>query len=157
MKKIICILLSILMLVSFAACGDAQKNENETNTNTQNSGSLPATGDIDVDLTAMSSTAVYAEVYNMVTSPSDYNGKKVRMTGQFSVYEDESTGNRYFACLIADATACCSQGLEFVLSGDYTYPNDYPELGTDITVTGIFGTYDEYGNTYCQLSDAVIA
>ncbi len=148
MKKVICILMSVLILFSFAACGDAQN----TTPNTPSS-----TGDIDVDLTAMSSTAVYAEVYNMVTTPSDYNGKKVRMTGQFSVYEDESTGNVYFACLIADATACCSQGLEFVLSGDYTYPNDYPELGTDITVTGIFGTYDEYGNTYCQLTDAVMA
>lgn len=151
MKKFICILLSILLLVSFAACGDAQSSNNDEKS------ASSSTGEIDVDLTAMSSTAVYAEVYNMVTSPSDYTGKKVRMTGQFSVYEDESTGNVYFACLIADATACCSQGLEFVLSGDYTYPNDYPELGSDITVTGTFGTYDEYGNTYCQLSDAVMA
>lgn len=60
----------------------------------------------------------------------------------------------YYACVIADATACCSQGLEFVLEGDYTYPDDYPELGTDITVVGTFDTYDENGQTYCHLIDA---
>lgn len=152
MKKIMCVILSILMLVLFASCGDTQSGTNVVSNDTS-----VATDDVDVDLTAMSSTAVYAEVYNMVSSPSDYYGKKVRMKGAFSIYEDESTGKRYYACIIADATACCSQGLEFVLSGDYTYPNDYPELGTDITVTGVFETYDEYGNTYCQLADAVMA
>ena len=61
----------------------------------------------------------------------------------------------YFACIIADATACCSQGLEFFLAGEYTYPDDYPELGTEITVSGTFETYDEDGYMYCHLVDAV--
>ena len=60
----------------------------------------------------------------------------------------------YFACVIADATACCSQGLEFVLAGEHTYPNDYPELGSEITVTGTFELYEEDGYQYCRLVDA---
>ena len=97
---------------------------------------------------------VYSEVYNMVSSPEDYKGKMVRMTGTFGVYEGEQ--RNYFSCMIADATSCCSNGIEFVLSGDHTYPEDYPELGETITVTGTFDTYMEGEYEYCQLIDAVM-
>ena len=113
-------------------------------------------GDIDVDLTQMSSTMIYSEVYNMVSTPEDYIGKTVKMNGSFSVYEDGGTGKVYFACMIADATACCSQGIEFTLSGEYVYPDDYPEVGSEIVVQGIFETYEENGYLYCQLKDAVM-
>lgn len=92
----------------------------------------------------------------MMISPEDYIGKIVKMCGSFAIYEDESTGKIYYACVIADATACCSQGIEFVLEGDYSYPADYPELGDEITVTGEFETYEEGGITYCQLSGAAM-
>ena len=59
---------------------------------------------IDVDLTALSSTMVYSEVYNMMTSPEDYIGKTVKMKGMYSVYHDESTDKYCFACIIKDAT-----------------------------------------------------
>ena len=67
------------------------------------------------------------------------------MNGQFAVYENPNTGAVYTACISMDATACCSQGLEFVLAGKKTYPNDYPEFGSEITVTGTFQLYDENG------------
>lgn len=104
-----------------------------------------------VDLTQLSSTMVFAEVYNMMVIPQDYVGKTIKMQGQFAVYEDEATGNRYFAVIIADATACCEQGLEFVWSGEHDYPNDYPEVGATIEVTGEFQTYEENDATYCHL------
>ncbi len=109
---------------------------------------------IDIDLTKLSSTMVYSEVYNMMVTPENYLGKTVKMNGAFSIYYNAGLDQYYFACIIADATACCSQGLEFVLSGDYTYPDDYPELGSDITVVGTFNTYEEDGYVYCQLTDA---
>ena len=34
--------------------------------------------------------------------------------------------------------------------------NDYPELNSEITVTGTFETYDENGFKYCRLKDAAI-
>ena len=58
---------------------------------------------------------------------------------------------------ISDATACCSQGIEFVLTDDYTYPDDYPERGSEICVMGVFDLYEEGTYTYCTLRDAVIA
>lgn len=109
---------------------------------------------IDLDLTQLSSTMVYSEVYTMMYEPSEYIGKSVKMNGAFSVYQNEETGQIYFACIISDATACCSQGIEFELEGEYTYPDDYPERGEEITVTGVFETYEEDGNLFCRLQNA---
>ncbi len=118
---------------------------------------VSANGDIDVDLTVLSSTLVYAEVYNMMVSPDDYEGKTVKMSGQFSYLCDESTGKEYFACIIQDATACCAQGIEFELAGDYVYPDDYPEIGEEVCVTGVFETYMEGNYIYCTLKNATFS
>ncbi|MCR5255506.1 MAG: hypothetical protein K6D96_06195 [Acetatifactor sp.] len=118
---------------------------------------LSTTDGIDVDLTILSSTVVYSEVYNMMVSPSDYIGKTVKMNGMFTMYRDQSSGKCYFACIISDATACCAQGIEFVLTDEYTFPDDYPQEGEDICVIGTFDTYKEGGFTYCTLRDARIA
>ncbi len=109
---------------------------------------------VDVDLTALSSTMVYAEVYNMMVSPETYIGKTVKMKGQFAYYHDEKTDNYYFACIIQDATACCAQGIEFVLTDDYVYPDDYPGVDEEISVIGVFDTYQEGNKTYCTLRNA---
>lgn len=109
---------------------------------------------VDVDLTALSSTMVYSEVYHMLVSPEDYIGKTVKMAGSFAFYHDETSNKDYFACVIADATACCSQGIEFILTDDYTYPDDYPEEGGEICVVGVFDTYQEGDYTYCTLREA---
>lgn len=138
MKKIILSFIALLSATSLISCGTAINKDDA----------------IDVDLTSLSSTMVYAEVYNMMTDPDDYLGKTVKMRGSFSVYHDNSTGKNYFACLISDATACCSQGIEFVLDGDHIYPKDYPEIGSEITVTGVFDTYYEGDYMYCQLIHA---
>ena len=112
---------------------------------------------MDVDLTVLSSTMVYSEVYNMMVSPDNYKGKTVKMKGQFVPYYDEATGKYYFACFISDATACCSQGIEFILTDDYTYPADYPQEGDTICVIGTFDTYMEGESMYCTLRNAVLA
>ncbi len=155
MKKAICILLAVLFAANLTACGDSSTAADESAVPSQDPSSETSSADgIDVDLTQLSSTMVYSEVYNMMYAPSDYVGKAVKMKGQFAYYEDPETKAQYFACIIADATACCSQGLEFILTGEHSYPNDYPELGSEITVTGIFEVYTENGYQYCRLKDA---
>ena len=176
MKKLFHLLLIVTLIVSLSACGsEKDKGTAATDKQTSNSSvsqnqtteksseSAPTTSKpaqsadgIDVDLTKLSSTMVYSEVYNMMVSPDNYTGKTVKMNGAFAYYEDPETKKQYFACIIADATACCSQGLEFILTGEHTYPNDYPELNSEITVTGIFETYEENGFKYCRLTDAAI-
>ncbi|MBR6045990.1 MAG: hypothetical protein IKP47_10200 [Ruminococcus sp.] len=113
-------------------------------------------GDIDVDLTKLSGNLCYAQVFELLNNPEEYLGKRVRAKGTFAYTTDESTGGEYFAVFIADASACCAQGIEFVLTGQHTYPADYPEIGADITVEGIFNRYEENGWQYCQLKDATL-
>ena len=113
--------------------------------------------DAELDLTSMNSTMVYSEVYNMMNTPDDYIGKSVKATGSFSVFTDIKTGKYYYSCVIADATACCQQGLEFVLAEERKYPDEFPTQGRQITVAGVFDTYEEDGNTYCCLNDAELS
>ncbi len=123
---------------------------------TQQTEKLKSADGIDVDLTTLSSTAVYAEVWNMMAEPESYIRKTVKMKGVFAVYEDETTGQQYFACIIADALGCCRQGLDFILKGEHKYPDDYPTVDSEITVTGVFETYTEDKFTYCRIKDAVM-
>lgn len=111
---------------------------------------------IDLDLTTMSPTMVFAEVSNMMSNPTEYVDRIVKMSGSFNVYESDTTGKRYYSCIISDATSCCSNGLEFTWNGNHSYPEDYPEKGDSVTVVGRFEIYDEDGVPYVQLvSDSV--
>ena len=130
--------------------------ELQTETTTNNKSESAPDGDADVDLTKLSSTMVYSEVYNMMYTPGNYIGKTVKMSGMFVAYTNQDESQYYPAVIIADATACCSQGLEFVLEGNPSYPEEYPEIETEITVVGTFETYVEDGNTYCRLQNARI-
>ncbi len=110
---------------------------------------------VDVDLTKLNSTMVYSQVNDMITSPEKYTGQTVRMNGKFVVLEE--TQRNYYACIIADATACCSKGIEFMLNNDYLkYPDEYPKAETNVTVSGVFDVYYEGENRYVQLIKAVI-
>ncbi|MBO4399298.1 MAG: hypothetical protein J5795_04105 [Lachnospiraceae bacterium] len=119
----------------------------------ENQGRTPD-GSVDVDLTALSSTMVYAEVLNIIQNPESYIGKTVKMDGSFMVYYDEDTGIYYYACIIEDATACCQNGIEFVPADARKFPEDFPELGSRIVVTGVFDTYQDGQYTYCTLRNA---
>ncbi len=112
------------------------------------------TQEYDVDLTALSGTMVYSEVYNMMVTPEEYVGKTIKMSGSFATFINEEDGRHIFGCVITDATACCAQGIEFELSDDYKYPDDYPKDGDTICVTGTFDTYQEEQFTYCTLRKA---
>ena len=176
MKKAITALCVILILFCLSACGkktvnrtagnntktvaDVLNGQSDNSKSDTSADSTSKSGDTlnekcDIDLTTMSSTMVYAEVSNMMTNPNEYIGKTVKMKGNFSVYLGET--RNYYACIIADATACCSQGIEFLLSDNRKYPDEYPEPGAEITVIGKFETYLEGTDTYCQLSDATMS
>ena len=113
-------------------------------------------GEYDVDLTILDRNMVYAQVYDMVYESDNYEGKLVRAKGNFAHYQDPRTEKDYYAVLISDAAACCSQGIEFVLEGDPVFPDDYPPEGTEITISGNFNAYVENGTTYVQLLDAKV-
>ncbi len=174
MKRLLCLLLAALTVLGLGACGEKSGAPTGETTfpTTASEGpkalqTLPLetapskdTGESTfVDLTALSSTMVYAEVFAMMSSPEDYVGKTVKMQGIFSkgqLYAAGSLndGGTVFACVIQDATACCAQGIPFELAGDHTYPQDYPELGDTITVVGTFEIHQQEGMQFCRLRDA---
>ena len=171
MKRMICLLCCGLLLTG---CGStntqkiddlisAQEQSSASTSDVPNDVPKPtvdvpdaANGEYDVDLTTLDSNMVYAQVYDMVFGETDYNGKLVRAKGNFDYYQDPQTQKEYFAVLISDATACCAQGIEFVLEGDHTYPEDYPEQGSEIVIHGTFNTYEDKTGAYVQLKDAVL-
>lgn len=191
MKRIFCLLLAACMTLSLCACGkDSEKdagndtpssdvevsaptesipapNEQETpdeqQTPEEPEQTQTSADGVDVDLTVLSSTMVYSEVYNMLyNDPAHYLGKTVKARGEFSIYQLVTDGVLQpdpvaYACIIADATACCAEGMEFVPEGDLTYPEDYPELGAEITVIGEFQSYEENGMTWYHLVNARLA
>ena len=91
-----------------------------------------------MDLTELSSTVVYSEVYNMLITPDDYKGKIIKMKGQFNQYTDDETGKIHNAVIIPDET------------------NPNFEQNTEITVVGTFDTYSDGKFLYCHLKNAKI-
>lgn len=177
MKRLLCLLLAALTVLGLGACGKKSAAETafpttasekpkplqtlplETGEGEQTAPTADTAESTFVDLTALSSTMVYAEVFAMMSSPEDYVGKTVKMQGIFSkgqLYAAGSLndGGTVFACVIQDATACCAQGIPFELAGDHTYPQDYPELGDAITVVGTFEIHQQEGMQFCRLRDA---
>ena len=180
MKKLICLITSLVVFLTvFAGCGSGTQVENKAaQTSKQtindilaesqaNAETVAAADDglsypeldysAEIDLTVLGSNIVYSTVYNMMVTPDDYIGKTVKASGTFEVYTNIETGKYYYACLIADATACCAQGLEFIWKGDHSYPDDYPESGTPVTIGGEFESYEEDGAVYCRLKNAEFA
>ena len=110
--------------------------------------------EVDFDLSAMSQTVMYAQVYDMVTNTDNYKDKRIRVRGTFNYYQNPDTKREYFAVLVNDATACCAQGIEFVLPESYKYPDDYPEQGTPIEVIGLYSVYTEDDQPFVELQNA---
>lgn len=115
---------------------------------------------VDYDLTEMGSDMVYAMVYELMTDPEYYLGMTFKIKGSYYAAYFEPTKQYYHYCMIKDAAACCSQGMEFVWDdGKHIYPDEYPADNTEIIVTGTFETYQEEGdsNLYCRLNHATMS
>lgn len=151
-----------------AAEGKSETTEAETETTTKASSSIDfysegaeeetpdiySTEGVDIDLTQMSGTMLYSQVNYMMYKPEEFVGKTVKVPGTFSAVYSEEAGRYYFGCLVADQAACCVLGVEFELPETYSYPEDYPAEGENITVFGTFDTYQEGQYTYCVLRNA---
>ena len=181
MKQALFILAVALYLVSLCACGKDVGNDTlssdeeasasaesiptpkEQETSEESEQPQASSNGVDVDLTVLSSTMVYSEVYNMLyNDPAHYLGKTVKARGTFSIYQLVTDGVLQpdpvaYACIIADAAACCAEGMEFVLKDNLAYPDDYPEPGAEITVIGEFQSYEENGMTRYHLVNARLA
>ena len=113
MKKKLFVLLSLLGAF-FLLTGCGENAEEKTPTKLSLSG-VSQNLEVDVDLTQISETVRFAEIYNMIIDPETYEGKTVRMTGEFRKFPAMEEGSSsYYAIVVQDAGACCIQGLEVI-------------------------------------------
>ena len=167
--------LSILLLASCASGGhgggrnnliSSLFNSGNISNITSNSGNdfsasidFPKYENIDIDLTKMNATMVYSQVNDMLSNPTPYVDKVVKMKGPFKPYESTSPDYCYPAIVITDATACCGSGIEFLLYGvprcSMSGGNGYPSYNEEATIVGVFKTYIEDFSIYVHLVDAV--
>lgn len=89
---------------------------------------------IDIDLTNLSTTMLFSEIYNIVVNFEEYSGKYIKITGVFGEYKDLISQEYFPAIFISDATACCVQSfaLEFL---DYSEIENLQE-DDKITIVG---------------------
>lgn len=159
MKRIL--LPSMACLCLLTACGSTEQAQRDlleelspgstsNSLATNPSQTLSTTEGIDVDLAQLSTTMVYSQIYQMQFYPDNYEGKTVRIFGQFFVYTHPDTGQEYYTIMVIDATGCCIQGMEFVLKEGL----EYPPVDSYVMLTGEFQTYEEYDYTYFHLVNA---
>lgn len=131
----------------------------ESSSTSESSEEFPTYENIDIDLTKMNATMVYSEVYNMLDAPSNYIDKIVKVRGPFRPFESNDPNFCYPAIVIQDATACCANGLEFLLYGvprcSMDGGNGYPLYNQEATIVGKFATYIEDRYMYVHLVDAI--
>jgi hypothetical protein len=178
MKKALLILFAILSLAVIVSCSNGKETARivkqtskassvdstlEDRTRVMDSSAVygvwtpptRSTMEPEIDLTKMSGPLVYSVVFNMMKDPDKFDGKVIKMGGAFdSVLGTD--GIRRYACIVKDATACCAQGIEFTTTDDFKYPDDYPEMGDDVTVIGRFDIYYEGDFCFMTLLDARI-
>lgn len=92
----------------------------------------------------------YSWLGQILNHPQDYLGQTVRISGMFSSYYSKETDKTYYSVILTDQTACCSQGLEFVLKEGLSLP----EENTMITVTGTLTSYLENDVEYLTLRES---
>ena len=144
MKKFFVLFLLCLICLQAAGCADSEftpvqigaKNDDpEAAVSVQRAYrdvTRPEAGRIDVDLTELSSTMVYAEVFSIMSNPEEYVGKTIKMRGICSCPDAYS-----HYVIIEDAAACCQQGIEFALADPDGYPQNYER----VEVVGVFSSY----------------
>ncbi len=178
LKKLTISILTLSFLLSFSACASTEESAEEQAKllqeispeaeyvpgivipdETENSEENPvetaeppevATPEVPdfIDLTEMSETMVYSYVYDMLIRPTEYLGKTVKVHGKFNEMFFEANGMTYTFVIVADATGCCAQGLEFVVNSDV----EFPAQDTEIEVIGVFEDYERGDFKYTRLA-----
>ena len=110
-----------------------QPNETANDNKGQNIGAS-TNGTVDYDLTVMSPTMVYAQIYDMMYNYSDYLGKRFKIDGNFQIMPEYSPDGDGYVIIIYDALACCAQGLELRFKEDQQVPEHFSDIVIEGTV-----------------------
>lgn len=135
-RKIMAIMLSLVCVLSLSSCGGSSSN-------------------VDVDLTELSETVMFAKVSDILVTPDEYDGKTIKVTGEINVYYEEAEDKNYFAMILVDSTNCCTYVLEF--DKDPSVDDKEFMHGKDQTIVGTLD-FEEMGDSFfCHLIDVKLA
>ena len=134
MKRTICLLLSLLLLLSLCACGGG---ETRSMPEWEPGEDAAAMEEADLDLTAChDAEEASAELIHLNQDPTGYLGMSLRMSGLFSMYE--SHGKTFYYCGLRDEDGCV-ENMELLFPDGL--PEGFPKPGEEITVLGRVSSY----------------
>ncbi len=112
MKKLfqICAMCFLVFSLSGFVISEELAKQSDTSNN------LTQSEDVDFDLTKLSSTMIYAQVFDLLGHPDKYLGKTFKFVGEYDSIYVESLEKEIRFLIIHDATSCCPQGLEIELA-----------------------------------------
>lgn len=126
------LMLLLVSLLLLSACSGDKKAPAQQET------APPDADMIQVDISRLSETMAYAQMFTIVTKPAEYVGQTTRVKGTYVPIQDPTREGLYYHFLVvADMQACCEIGVEFFLEG-HRYPDDYPPQYSTIEVEGKF-------------------
>jgi len=103
---------------------------------------------IDLDFTKINYVMASGIIFDMLMNQNDYLGKRIKIKGAF--WADQSESEQFLAVLLYDETACCQTGLTFKDPRRH-YPEDYPELLSEIEITGVYTKEEKDGIIYTYI------
>ena len=101
--------------------------------------------DIDVDLTAMSSIMVQAELSRIFSNLDDYLGKTIRLAGPYYSFSPEQNGFLYRYIIIVDGDECCRIGLEIRSNDEDMSHTEFAMQNALVEVVGVLRAHMDFG------------
>ena len=136
-------LLSLSILVS--GCGNSNGGESE--------------GDnIDVNLSALSATMLFAEITNIMNNPEAYLGQVIKIRGEYFNFYHEGSDEYIHFVLVLDEAGCCNEGFQFRVGEEFGSPEELIETEAEIEVIGVFQSsgVEEWGSYYLAVEELEI-
>lgn len=98
--------------------------------------------EFDYDIPRFSSPVAYALLTDILfENPQNYLGKTIRVQGTYQHQFWDVSGAIHHDVVMQLLADCCPKSIEFILSGAPTFPDDFPEHGTEIEISGVFSRY----------------
>lgn len=97
-----------------------------------------------MDLTALNKTMQYGQVNQMLYEPEPYLGQTVLLCGEYYKGKHEPI------IRVLDEQTCCAAEIKIFPADESAF--DGVENFSEITVKGVFGTFQSYGVDFCCLN-----
>jgi len=148
MKVIIALLVMCGCLL--AGCGNDISAANVSSEGTENTNHsdvvIPAPLD---DVVEIKEKMFIAQTNDVYFNPEDYLGKTIRYEGIFDIYEEDVTGEIFYA-VIRYGPGCC--GIDGDAGFEVKWDSEYPNQNDWVEAIGVLEEYEDNGFNYLRLA-----